>query len=50
VRQPVDLWIHGHIHESMDYAVEGTRVLCNPRGYRPPNENPGFEPDLVVEI
>jgi predicted phosphodiesterase len=50
VRQPVDLWIHGHIHHSMDCPIEGTRVLCNPRGYRPPHDNPAFEPDLLVEI
>lgn len=50
VRAPVDLWIHGHIHESIDYQVEGARVLCNPRGYKPPHENPAFEPDLVVEV
>lgn len=50
VRPPVDLWIHGHIHDSMDYDIEGTRVLVNPRGYKPPDENPAFEPSLVVEI
>ena len=27
-----DYWIHGHTHESFDYSVGGTRVLCNPRG------------------
>lgn len=50
VRSPVDLWIHGHIHESLDYTVDGTRVLTNPRGYKPPDENPVFDPNLVVEI
>ena len=30
-----DLWIHGHVHTSFDYTVEGTRVVCNPRGYSP---------------
>lgn len=50
VRAPVDLWIHGHIHDSMDYDVEGTRVIANPRGYRPPYDNPAFEPNLVVEV
>lgn len=28
-----DLWIHGHIHIAVDYLVNGTRVVCNPRGY-----------------
>lgn len=42
------LWIHGHVHESLDYAIGGTRVLCNPRGY--PGENARFNPTLTVEV
>lgn len=26
------LWVHGHTHSAMDYLLEGTRVVCNPRG------------------
>jgi predicted phosphohydrolase len=44
------LWVHGHMHESYDYEVYGTRVVCNPRGYAPDALNPGFWPDLVVDI
>ena len=46
------LWIHGHMHHSVDYRWEGTRVLCNPRGYvrEGRNENPDFDPELVVEV
>jgi predicted phosphodiesterase len=46
------LWIHGHTHDSFDYAVNGTRVVCNPRGYAKGgvNENPLFDPDLTVEV
>ncbi len=46
------LWIHGHTHDSFDYIVNGTRVVCNPRGYarNGVNENPRFDPDFVVEI
>lgn len=29
----VQLWVHGHTHDSFDYLVNGTRVICNPRGY-----------------
>jgi predicted phosphodiesterase len=43
-----DLWIHGHTHNSFDYVVRGTRVLCNPRGY--PGEHTGFQSSLTVEI
>ncbi|MGD2055245.1 MAG: metallophosphoesterase [Gammaproteobacteria bacterium] len=44
------LWSHGHMHESYDYAVHGTRVVCNPRGYAPQALNPDFRPAWVVEI
>ena len=55
-----DVWIHGHTHNSLDYTVGKSRVLCNPRGYpRNPNiigssavpilfENAAFSPALVV--
>lgn len=34
----VDVWLHGHMHDSFDYSVKhengrSTRVLVNPRGY-----------------
>ncbi len=47
-------WIHGHIHSSVDYRVNGTRVVSNPRGYRLAKgqgmQNPGFRQDFVVEV
>lgn len=48
----VELWIHGHTHDSFDYVVNGTRVVCNPRGYVKSgvNENPQFDPALVIEV
>lgn len=46
----VQLWAHGHIHDSMDVDIGGTRVVCNPRGYAPNDLNRNFQPDLVVEI
>ena len=49
VGPPVSLWIHGHTHESMDYLVNGTRVVCNPRGYLPMEPNVAFDPRFVVE-
>jgi hypothetical protein len=27
------LWTHGHTHDSYDYMIGSTRVVCNPRGY-----------------
>ncbi|MCC7326844.1 MAG: metallophosphoesterase [Burkholderiales bacterium] len=46
------LWIHGHTHDSFDYVLNGTRVVCNPRGYAMDgvNENPRFDPDFSVEV
>jgi predicted phosphodiesterase len=46
------LWIHGHTHDSFDYVLNGTRVVCNPRGYarNGMNENPQFDANLVVEV
>lgn len=50
--QRVHLWVHGHLHHSVDYACGGTRVLSNPRGYwsERGNENAAFDVDLVVEL
>ena len=46
------LWIHGHVHDSYDYQVKGTRVVCNPRGYSKEgvNENPAFDSRFLVEV
>nr|WP_093167209.1 metallophosphoesterase [Variovorax sp. YR216] len=48
----VRLWIHGHTHDSFDYLVRGTRVICNPRGYAKDgvNENPLFDPNLTIDV
>ena len=46
------LWIHGHMHDSLDYEFGGTRVVCNPRGYTRTmfeNENRQFNPGLLIE-
>lgn len=44
------LWVHGHTHDSFDYEINGTRVVCNPRGYFGFKVNKDFDPGLVVEI
>lgn len=52
----IDIWIHGHIHDSMDYKIRNTRILCNPRGYARlrkrtvAEENHEFNPNLIVEL
>jgi len=47
------LWIHGHIHSSTDYMAEGTRIVCNPRGYGDRSgrfENTQFNSAFVIEV
>lgn len=52
-----DLWVHGHVHESMDYLLGKARVVCNPLGYPQRiadgqwvQENELYDPNLIVEI
>lgn len=48
----VQLWIHGHTHDSFDYQLNGTRVVCNPRGYARDgvNENPLFDTSFIAQV
>lgn len=61
IQQGPSLWLHGHVHDSFDYSVNGCRVVANPRGY-PRNassceqveelefENAGFQCALVLDV
>ncbi|WP_025917558.1 metallophosphoesterase [Herminiimonas sp. CN] len=46
------LWVHGHTHDSFDYPVANTRVVCNARGYALNGiaENTAFDSALTVSI
>ncbi|MBU6951501.1 metallophosphoesterase [Hahella sp. HN01] len=44
-----NLWIHGHLHNSSDYQIGTTRVVCNPRGY-PGERNLDFDPAFTVSL
>jgi len=46
----INMWFHGHIHASYDYEIEGTRIVCNPRGYDGIFPNPDFNPSLIIEV
>ncbi len=57
----VDLWLHGHVHDSFDYQVGKCRVVANPMGYARNRgsaasaaelefENPNFDGALVLEV
>lgn len=47
-RQP-RLWFHGHTHDSFDYTIFRTRVLCNPTGYPEEDQFQKWEP-LILDI
>lgn len=56
-RYQPSLWLHGHTHDSYDYDIGATRVVCNPRGYPPERrakvqtpENLAFDPAMVIEV
>lgn len=46
------LWGHGHMHDSFDYVIGSTRVICNPKGYpiSGVNQNENFDSYLNIEI
>lgn len=45
------LWVHGHTHDSFDYRVGETRIVCNPRGYGNwRSENGRFDERLIIEV
>lgn len=41
------LWLHGHLHDSSDYVLGETRVVCNPGGY--PKERP-VAPVKIIDL
>jgi predicted phosphohydrolase len=44
-----EVWIHGHTHDSFDYSIGTTRVVCNPYGYGIENKH-GFKDKLIIEL
>ena len=57
----VDLWLHGHVHNSFDYQVGRCRVVANPAGYimnggvaRTQSqfefENPNFKRRFMIDL
>jgi Icc-related predicted phosphoesterase len=43
------LWIHGHTHESFDYQLSSTRIVCNPFGY-PKMLNHNYKEKLLISV
>ena len=46
----IKVWVHGHMHDPVDYKIGDTRVIANPRGYMPWEDGNGFEPGLYFEV
>ena len=50
----IKVWVHGHTHESHDYKIGETRILCNPRGYSTlgnhDQENKNFDINKSFEV
>lgn len=42
------VWMHGHVHDSFDYMIGDTRIVCNPKGY--PLENYGEYKVKVINV
>jgi predicted phosphodiesterase len=53
-----DVWMHGHLHCTNDYVVDGVadgrayscRVVANPLGYASKGEQAAFRPELVITV
>jgi Icc-related predicted phosphoesterase len=47
----IKLWTHGHTHDTFDYMIGSTRIICNPRGYKGYEDRAEhFDPTLEFEI
>jgi Icc-related predicted phosphoesterase len=44
------LWIHGHMHNSSNYMIGNTNVICNPYGYYGKSTNSQFNPTLTLSL
>ena len=45
-----NLWVHGHLHHSVDYVQHGCRVVSNPLGYAKKGEQAHFQHELVLDV
>jgi Icc-related predicted phosphoesterase len=53
--EQIKVWVHGHTHDSHDYMIGNTRIMCNPRGYAHPQrineqENATFDINFTFEV
>ena len=45
-----NLWLHGHLHCTVDYVSQGCRVVANPLGYARKGEQDGYRPGLLIKV
>lgn len=43
-----DFWVHGHVHQTCDYAIGSCRVISNPRGYG--GESESFDANRLFKV
>ena len=46
----IKVWVHGHMHDPVDYMIGDTRVLANPRGYIPWEAGNGFDINCTFDV
>ena len=47
----IKVWVHGHMHDPVDYRIGDTRVLSNPRGYLGYEQQARtFDPGFYFEV
>ena len=47
----IKMWTHGHTHDTFDYIIGSTRVVCNPRGYINYEQRADdFDPNIIFEV
>ncbi len=47
----IKTWVHGHMHDPVDYKIGETRVLSNPRGYMGYEQRANeFDPGFSFEV
>ena len=46
----IKYWVHGHVHDAVDYMVGSTRVLSNPRGYAGYENTKKFNKTFTFEV
>lgn len=44
-----NIWIHGHIHDTVDYRIDAMRVISNPYGYPSHYHNEDYNPAATIQ-